>query len=264
MYVSNEYICLCIQLRNVNLTLSSMQTLGLKYDEADLSAALMTEIFPELVYSSDMHFILPSKKALRRFPSATVLPRPLPDTLNAQYLLSDSIRRNLAEIADLAMRRIPSLIVELDRKIADNQWKTEEVKLQTRKLTAAIRQRPNMSDSEARVAIIRQALHIQNRTTSSIATRSLDNACLYSSTLKESIAAGGTLASMNANDSFNNRVSNSFNATSSKSSNNRIPGSLEIPLTTLNRRSNNENVQQISQNQTTKARFSIKLNWTRT
>jgi hypothetical protein len=227
----------------------------------------MIEIFPELVYSSDIEFILPSKKALRRFPCATVLPRPLPVSLNAQYLLSNRICRNLAEIADLAMRRIPALAVELDRNLEAKvtHRKKDEAKWRSRTLTSAIRRRPNINDQEARIAIIRHALHIQHRGSSLIASRSVEQACILRGTLKESSTTRATLASMIDNESSNIRASNSFDMASNRSSNNRIPDSLVIPVTTLNQRSNNNaNVQQISSSQTAKARFSIKLSWTRT
>ena len=251
---------------HINLTLYFR--IGLKYNEADLSAALMTEIFPELVHSTDIQFLLPSKKALRRFPFATVFPRPLPDFLNAQTLLSDRIRCNLAEIADIAMRRVPALLAKIDDRNLEAKWthpKADETKWRTRTSTIAMRQRPNVNDQQARVAIIRRALQFQNRTSSLIDSRIDEHTCLSRSTLKESNTTGAKLASMNANESSNNRAFNSFNATSSKSSNNQKPDSLDVPVTTLNRRSNNTaNVQQISSSPTSKARFSIKMYWTRT
>lgn len=212
--------------------------------------------------------MLPSKKALRRFPCATVLPRPLPEKLNAHCFLSDRIRHNLAEIADLAVRRLPALMMELDRSLEAKlpHPKIDEPKWRTRTMTTAIRPRPKINEREDRVAIIRHALHIQHRTPPVTASRSLEHACRLRSTLKESNIAGATLASTHANENSSNPVSNSFNVQSSKDSNNRIPDSLVIiPGTTLNRRSNNNtNEQQTYGRPTTKARFSIKLNWTRT
>ena len=251
---------------NINLTLTF--ELGLKCSEADLSAALMTEIFPELVHSTDIQFLLPSKKALRRFPCATVFPRPLPDFLNAQTLLSDRIRCNLAEIADIAMRRVPALLAKIEDRNLEAKLahpKTDETKWRTHTSTIATRQRPNNNDRQARVAIIRHALQIQNRTSSLIASRSNELSCLSRSTLKESNTTEAMLSSMNAKESSNNLAFNSFNVTSSKNSNNQIPDSLDVPVTSLNRRSNNiANVQQISSSPTSKARFSIKMYWTRT
>ena len=250
-------------IRNVELTFSFK--LGVKYDEADLSAALLTEIFPELVYSSDIQFMLPSKKALRRFPCATVLPRPLPEKLNAHCLLSDRIRHNLAEIADLAVRRLPALMMELDRSLTAKlaHLKIDEPKWRTRTMMTAIRPGPKINGREDRVAIIRHALHIQYRTPPVTASRSLVHACRLRSTLTESNIAGATLASTNANENSSNQASNSFNV---QSSNNRIPDSLVIiPGTTLNRRTNNTtNEQQTCNRPTTIARFSIKRNWTLT
>lgn len=221
----------------------------------------MVEIFPELAHATDFQIILPSKKALRRFPCPTVLPRPIPASLNAQSLLSDCIRRNVVEIADLAMRRIPKQVIELDRRLEAKliNRKTDEAKWQTRTLTSYMQQRPNINESEARVAIIQHALHIQNRVSSSFGTRSVEQGYLSRSSLKESSTAGATFTLNKANESSSN---NPFDAANSKSSSNHIPDSLVIP--TLNQRLNSTaNVLQISQNQTTRARFSIKLNWTR-
>lgn len=218
----------------------------------------MIEIFPELAHATDFHIMLPSKKALRRFPCATVLPRPIPASLNAQSLLSDCIRRNVVEIADLAMRRIPKQVIELDRILKAKliNRKTDETKWQSRTLTSYMQRRPNINESEARGAIIQHALHIQNLRSSSIAARSVQLGCLSRTSLKESSTAGATPTLNNAKENDSN---NPFDVASS--SRNHIPDSLVIPT---NRSVNSTaNVLQISQTQTTKARFSIKVNWSR-
>jgi hypothetical protein len=267
--------------------------IGVKYDEADLSAALMTEIFPELQYSSDIRYVLPSKKALRRFPCATVLPRPLPDSLNAQSQFSDRIRRNLKEVADLAMRRVPALTVKLDRYLETN-LEVDKVKWQTTRRATATRRQSYINDCKARVEIVRNALHVPNRTSMASrneeqacrlqsalkvsntagttgtsmnaiesASRSVEQGCHSRSTLKESSTAGTTRASMNAAERSNDRAPNPFNMASRNECSNGIPDSLIIPVTTLNVHSNN-NANIPPSSHTRKSRFSIKLNWTRT
>ena len=236
---------------------------GLKYDDADLSAALMAEILPELAHATDIQIVLPSKKALRRFPCATILPRPTPATLNAQSLLSDCIHRNVVEIADLAMRRLPMQVIELDRRLESKlpNRKTDEAKWQTRILTLVMRQRPSINESEARVAIIQHALHIQNRVSSSIATKSVEQGRHSHTSLRESDTPRTSVSLTNFNESkSNNPAANAFNVRSSKSSCNQIPDSLLIPSTSRSSNSNATELQ-ITHKQSIKGRFSIKLNW---
>lgn len=201
----------------------------------------MTELFPELMHSTDINIILPSKKALRRFPCTTMLPQPLPASLNAHQLLSDRIRRNAVEIANLAMRRLPAQLLELDRRLESKilNRKADEANLQSLTLINATRRRLNINESDARVAIIQHALNIKNRASSTSGTKSFEQVWLSHLSLKESNTGRGTLESINESD---NLASNPFNG---KNSN----------------RSSNEHAQQLTHSHATKGRFSFKLSW---
>jgi hypothetical protein len=147
-----------------SLTICRYVHQGVKYDEADQSANLMMEIFPELLHSTDIYFVLPSKKALRRFPCIDVLPRPLPTTLQGHRLLSDRIHRNLVEIADLALRQIPQRAVALDRYIESKSRQSTKSTIyewSTQRLKAMVQNGSYSNESEARIAIIRTALPMQ-------------------------------------------------------------------------------------------------------
>jgi hypothetical protein len=109
----------------------------------------MTDIFPELAHSTDIYFVLPSKKSLRRFPCVDILPRPLPTTLHAHRLLPDRVHRNVVEIADLALRRVPQQAIALDQYFKANVNK---------KSTCEWPMTHHFNDREARLAFIREAL----------------------------------------------------------------------------------------------------------
>lgn len=74
----------------------------------------MFDIFPELHNSSEIIFLSPSKKAIRRFPTCDPAPKPLRSTFWAQKILDDRIRVYVAEIADLSLRVVPSLMERLN------------------------------------------------------------------------------------------------------------------------------------------------------
>jgi hypothetical protein len=79
-------------------------------DEADHSSDLMMELFPELLDSPEFFFSQPSKKAMRRFPAVEPMPRQLSIAMRAERILDDRIRSNVAEVADVTLRIVPSLL----------------------------------------------------------------------------------------------------------------------------------------------------------
>ena len=82
---------------------------GNDFDDADASARVTSEIFPELKNSSDIFFREPSKKALRRIPANNPMPEPLSADLWTTTSLTRRIARDVAEVADTAMRKVPVL-----------------------------------------------------------------------------------------------------------------------------------------------------------
>lgn len=119
-------------------------SVGSKYEEADHSAEFVSEIFPELQESADIFFMTVSKKALRRFPATDPTPRPLGHTLQASRLLDDRVRRAVAEVADVAVRKVPSLAVHLDhgmqsrRAVADRHGRFLKCVMTARAITSEI------------------------------------------------------------------------------------------------------------------------------
>jgi hypothetical protein len=73
----------------------------------------MLELFPELRDSTNIVFIRPSQKGLRRFRSQDHIPDPLDRAMWAHTLLDERIRRNLKEVASAGLCEIPSLISRL-------------------------------------------------------------------------------------------------------------------------------------------------------
>jgi hypothetical protein len=94
---------------------------GTTYEEADHSVELMLEIFPELHDSTDLFFIMPAKKAIRRFPTSQPLPRPLHRSMHAHRILDDRIRRAIVEVADVALQKLPSLTINLEQKMTSRR-----------------------------------------------------------------------------------------------------------------------------------------------
>lgn len=86
------------------------------YEEASQSGELIQELFPELCESTDIIFVPPSRKALRRFPSSKSIQPPLDRSMWAHRILDDRIRRNVSEIADISLRIVPILMIRLQRK----------------------------------------------------------------------------------------------------------------------------------------------------
>jgi hypothetical protein len=73
----------------------------------------MLELFPELRDSTNMVFIRPSQKGLRRFKSQDRIPDPLDRAMWAHTLLDERIRRNLKEVAYAGLCEMPSLLSRL-------------------------------------------------------------------------------------------------------------------------------------------------------
>jgi hypothetical protein len=73
----------------------------------------MLELFPELRDSTNIVFIRPSQKGLRRFRSQDRIPDPLDRAMWAHTLLDERIRRNLKEVASAGLCEIPSLMARL-------------------------------------------------------------------------------------------------------------------------------------------------------
>ena len=113
----------------------------------------MSEIFPELLESTDVYFVTPSKKALRRFPTPDPIPPPLDRTMHAHRFLDDRIHRAVAEVAGFALRKVPSLTIALETGI-----KSRHVAPSPRLLAAVMSSRGISNEAAARVAIIRQML----------------------------------------------------------------------------------------------------------
>ena len=113
----------------------------------------MSEIFPELLESTDVYFVTPSKKALRRFPTPDPIPPPLDRTMHAHRFLDDRIHRAVAEVAGFALRKVPSLTIALETGI-----KSRHVAPSPRLLAAVMSSRGISNEAAARVVIIRQML----------------------------------------------------------------------------------------------------------
>lgn len=76
------------------------------------------DIFPELKTSTNILFLEPSKKAIRRINTDNPMPRPLGEDMWAHTKLSTAIRRNVAEVADIALRKVPQLITLSEKENA--------------------------------------------------------------------------------------------------------------------------------------------------
>jgi len=75
----------------------------------------MLELFPELKDSTNIFFIEPTKKGLRRFRSSELLPGPLEEAMWAHTLLDTRIRQNVKEVASLRLGRVPALLDRLNK-----------------------------------------------------------------------------------------------------------------------------------------------------
>lgn len=149
---------------------SSLQLInkGTTYDEADQSAKLILEMFPELNDSTDLFFLMPSKKAFRRFPASQPLPRPLDRSMRAHRILHDRISRATVEVADIALRKLPSLTIYLDKKLTSKRLVAN---VHPRLLEAVITTRGISNPFVARQVFIREVLLSGTRRQSSFVER---------------------------------------------------------------------------------------------
>lgn len=125
------------------------------YEEAGRSAELFIKLFPELRDSTNIFFMQPSKKALRRFPLSNIaLPLPLLDeTMWAHRILDDRIRHHTTEIADISLHQIPARMDRLEKALPSKRCKA-----QSRMIKSVMSSRSMSNESMARLVIIRKAL----------------------------------------------------------------------------------------------------------
>lgn len=123
------------------------------YEECDRSAEVMLQLFPELRESTDMFFMLPSKKALRRFPSSNTIPSLLERSMWAHRILDDRIRRGVCEVADCSLRRVPSLTIRLECRSG-----SKSLEAKSRLLKATMSERRISDKSVAKRIIIQEVL----------------------------------------------------------------------------------------------------------
>jgi hypothetical protein len=120
----------------------------------------MLELFPELLDSPEFFFAQPSKKALRRFPSVEPMPRQLSIAMRADRVLDDRIRSNVAEVADVTMRIVPSLLHHSKLSVGDRgRAMRADCPSHLGKFLSAIMMNRGISDEgAARGMIVRQVL----------------------------------------------------------------------------------------------------------
>lgn len=81
------------------------------HTNAQHSVELMLALFPELKASNDIHWVKPSKKAMKRFHiQGSFLPKPLDNSMFVQSKIEKRINANIRElaVAHLGPRRISS------------------------------------------------------------------------------------------------------------------------------------------------------------
>ena len=67
----------------------------------------MVKLFPELNHSTNIKFVAASKKGIRRIRSSDAVPSPLEEAKWSHTFLDRRIRKNLAEVASVAMLYLP-------------------------------------------------------------------------------------------------------------------------------------------------------------
>ena len=70
----------------------------------------MIKVFPELRGSTDINFMEPTKKGLKRVPCSDPMPGLLSAGMQAHTRLSDLVRHNLAEVAGYGLRNSPTFL----------------------------------------------------------------------------------------------------------------------------------------------------------
>jgi hypothetical protein len=83
----------------------------------------MRTLFPELAYSTNINFMSPSKKGIRRFPSADPTPQPIDISMSVDEVLQTITRAHVVTVADVCLRLVPQLLFRLsDRQKARREW----------------------------------------------------------------------------------------------------------------------------------------------
>ena len=103
---------------------SLAETMWRSLDLAKQSAMLMYKLFPELKNSDTLRFVEPSRKGIRRFRYDFTIPAADYETLRAQKVIDDRIRRNVSLVASVGMCRIPSLLSKLNGFLQDGEKST--------------------------------------------------------------------------------------------------------------------------------------------
>ena len=88
------------------------EALWRQLDQADSSAALMFQLFPELKVSDTLQFVEPSRKGMRRF-HFDFKPAENEAKLQAQKLVSDRVRADMGAAASAALCRMPEILAKL-------------------------------------------------------------------------------------------------------------------------------------------------------
>jgi hypothetical protein len=263
-----------------------MQLAGSKYEEADHSCELMLEIFPELTNSPDIYYVTPSKKALRRFPCMDAsLQRPFPDTIQqpAHRMLSDQIHRIVVEIADIGLRKIPARAIALNSRLnlrLQQQHSHSEITTQDwykRRLHAMIEMKGYLNESEARVAIVCQALQMKQSSPSSFVSMSTSvgrnnqssrGVLTLSSVVSSETNDKRINRDFGSNEAENNGVenSNTVNVLNNPHNHNTLdPSPPQQQQQQQQRTTNHDRMHHVSanNNRRTSERFSVKFSWTR-
>lgn len=75
----------------------------------------MVELFPELEVSTNILYRELSSKVKRRFTKAIAVPKPLERDMWAHEFLSNRIRANIREVADVSIRIVPKVMARLEK-----------------------------------------------------------------------------------------------------------------------------------------------------
>ena len=128
--------------------------------EADRSSELFLQLFPELRDSTNIFFMAPSKRALRRFPSSSgTTPSVLDQSMWAHRILDDRIRHNTAEIADITLHCVPERMKPLEAGCC-----LQKSIAQTRMVKSIMSSRRIQCESMARRIIMQEKLFDSRRT----------------------------------------------------------------------------------------------------
>ena len=121
---------------------------------ADESVKAMVLLFPELGHSTNIKFSPVSKKGVRRIRSSEAVPSPLEEAKWSHTFLDRRIRKNLAEVASVAMLYLPRHYQRSESSLgatSKDVWRTA--------VTGA---KGYASWNECRLGIMRSFLHNKN------------------------------------------------------------------------------------------------------